>query len=115
MLYIYYGEDSFSVHEAVSSLKESVGPEELRDVNVTSLDSAKTSFDEMAALCNTVPFMADKRLVVLDGVLSRFERPRGVSAASEAEAGACSEATQPVAELVVPSIPGIDEQSASES
>ena len=73
MLYLLYGDDTFSVQEALSSLKDEIRPEELRDVNISVLDGTDARFEEMAALCDTVPFLAEKRLVIVQGVLSQYE------------------------------------------
>ena len=75
MIYLLYGEDEFSVQETLASMKQRVEPPELRDVNTTVLNGADVSYDELAATCITVPFLAEKRLVVVEGLLSTFERP----------------------------------------
>ena len=54
-------------------MKDGAGPPELRDVNITVLDGREVGLDELTATCNTVPFLAEKRLVVVEGLLSRFE------------------------------------------
>ena len=73
-----YGDDEFSVREELAALRERVTPEEMRDSNVTALLGAEASFDQVAQACYAVPFMANKRLVSLDGLLGRFEtRGRG--------------------------------------
>ena len=74
MNYLLYGEDEFSIHEALSSLKDQVGTPDLRDVNITELVGADVSFDRLAATCDTVPFLAEKRLVIVRGLLSLIER-----------------------------------------
>lgn len=73
MIYLLYGEDEFSLRETLTSMKQSVEPPELRDVNTTVVKAADVSYDELAAACITVPFLAEKRLVVVDGLLSIFE------------------------------------------
>jgi DNA polymerase-3 subunit delta len=72
--YLLYGEDDFSLQEALSSIKEDVRPADLRDLNTTELDAAQVSLDLLVATCDTMPFMADKRLVIVRGLLSLFER-----------------------------------------
>ena len=73
-----YGDDEFSVREELAALRERVTPEEMRDSNVTALLGAEASFDQVAQACYAVPFMANKRLVSVDGLLGRFEtRGRG--------------------------------------
>ena len=71
-----YGDDEFSVREELVALRERVTPEEMRDSNVTALLGAEASFDQVAQACYAVPFMANKRLVSVDGLLGRFE-PQG--------------------------------------
>ena len=78
MVYLLYGEDEFSLREFLASLKQEVDPAELRDVNVTTLDGAEVGFDELAATCDTVPFLSQKRMVVVERLLAQFER-RGAS------------------------------------
>lgn len=79
MIYLLYGEDGLSLEEALTDLKANAGPEELQDVNVTTLDGATVGFDEFAATCSTVPFLADKRVVIVRGLLTRYETRRGGS------------------------------------
>ena len=76
MIHIFYGGDELSLEEAVASMKAAIEPEELRDVNVTTLEGAEASFEQLAATCDTVPFLADRRLVVVRGLLTRFEAGR---------------------------------------
>ena len=76
MIYLLYGDDEFSVREELAALRERVTPEEMRDSNVMALLGAEVSFDQVAQACYAIPFMANKRLVSVDGLLGRFE-PQG--------------------------------------
>ena len=40
------------------------------DVNVTTLEATQISLDELINICNTIPFLADKRIVVVRGLFS---------------------------------------------
>ena len=73
MIYLLYGDDDFTIEEALVSLRSKVGLPDVRDVNTTAFD-ASVSLAEMMATCDTVPFLADKRLVIVRGLLTRFER-----------------------------------------
>ena len=73
MIYLLYGEDSLSLEEHLTSFKQAVGPAELYDVNVTVLDGTQVGYQELVATCSAVPFLADKRLVIVKGLLSQFE------------------------------------------
>ncbi len=74
MIYVLYGEDEFSIDEHLSSMMESVGTPDVRDVNTSAFDGARLELNELAATCDTVPFLAPKRLVVVRGLLSLSER-----------------------------------------
>ena len=76
MIYVLHGDDDFTMGEAVASMKEKVGLPDVRDVNVTELDGGSVGLEELVAVSSTVPFLADKRLVIVNGLLSRFERRR---------------------------------------
>ena len=77
MLYVLFGDDEFSRYEALAAMKAAVTPEEMRDANISALDGAGLTPDQLAQACFAVPFMANKRLVSVDGLLSQFERGRG--------------------------------------
>ena len=73
-----YGEDSLSVDEKLASVRADAGvPDELYDVNVTTMDGASVSLAELEAAWSTPPFLADKRIVVARNVLARMERRSG--------------------------------------
>ena len=77
MIYLIYGEDSLSVEEMLASLRADAGSDELYDVNTTTLDGASVSLAELEAAWSTIPFLADRRTVMVRGLLSRMERGRG--------------------------------------
>ena len=81
MLYIFFGPDGFSIQEALECLKAQVGPVEVLDANITKTDPSSCSLEQLKALCNTIPFLSSRRLIILDGLLTLFEgrRSRGRS------------------------------------
>ncbi len=76
MIYSLSGDDDFTIRETLAGLKEGVGTPDVRDVNIVMLD-ANVSLDEFTANASTVPFLADKRLVMVEGLLGKFERGAG--------------------------------------
>ena len=76
MLHILYGSDDFSIHEALNDLKSQVGPADVVDANVTVFQAAAISPGELVAMCNTVPFLAERRMTVVEGLLAQFEGQR---------------------------------------
>lgn len=73
MLYILLGPDDFSINESLESIKQSLGDQSLLAVNTTVLDGQRLPLAELQAFCETVPFLAEKRLVIVRGLLERFE------------------------------------------
>ena len=69
---VLYGDD-FLIAEALKELRDGVGPDELRDANSHRLAGADASPQEVQAICNAVPFLAEYRLVIVEGLLGRFE------------------------------------------
>ena len=76
MIYSLSGDDDFTIRETLAGMKESVGTPDVRDVNIVTL-GPDVSLDEFTANASTVPFLADKRLVLVEGLLDRFERGGG--------------------------------------
>ncbi len=76
MIYLIYGEDSLSVEETLASLSSDGGDDSLYDVNTTTLNGATVSLAEVEAAWSTIPFLADKRTVVVRGLLARMEQGR---------------------------------------
>lgn len=74
MNYLLYGDNDFSRDEALTSMKEEIESADLRDVNTTVVDGPDVSFEELVHVCDSVPFLAGRRLVVVNGLLSLFER-----------------------------------------
>ncbi|MDP2952134.1 MAG: DNA polymerase III subunit delta [Chloroflexota bacterium] len=81
MLYILHGPDRFSLREMLERLKEDLGAGDLTSSNTTALDGKQVSLQELMSVCSTVPFLAPRRLVAVEGLLARFE-PRGNASAS---------------------------------
>ncbi len=73
MLYLLMGEDDFSLRQSLAAIKKGIGG--LADVvaNTTELDGRQVTIDQLRGVCGTVPFLSDKRLVVVEGLLGRFE------------------------------------------
>jgi DNA polymerase-3 subunit delta len=75
-IHILYGQDDFSVKEAVSRLKASLNTDGMLESNTVVLDGRRVGFDEFCAICNTVPFLSSVRLVIVEGLFAKFESNR---------------------------------------
>ncbi|MBI5032577.1 MAG: DNA polymerase III subunit delta [Chloroflexi bacterium] len=77
MYYILHGEDELSQTEAVAKLRSKMGDPQFADLNTTQFDGRKISLGELQHACDAVPFLTDKRLVIVQGMLARLEPRRG--------------------------------------
>ena len=81
MLYILTGEDDFSLNQSLGEIKGSIGDPTALEANTTVLDGQQVTVDQLRAVCETAPFLAERRLVITQGLLERFE-PRSKSGKS---------------------------------
>lgn len=68
MLFLIYGPDEYGRSEALAALKARV-PAEVADLNITTLDGRRATLDDLAAACEAMPFLADRRLVIVYDLL----------------------------------------------
>ena len=73
MIYVLYGDDAFSCQEALDELYQAVGPPEVTASNVTQMEATGFDMARFAAATQTVPFLAERRLVVVRGLLATAE------------------------------------------
>lgn len=79
MFYILHGEDDFSVWQALEEIKSGLDEPEMLAANTARLNGQSLPLNELRNNCNTVPFMSQYRLVIVDGLLKRFEVVPGKS------------------------------------
>ena len=96
MIYLFFGEDQFSLLEEVKKIKSDNLPPDAEDFNFARLDALKSGFsiDELFQAADAYPFLSDKRVVIVSGLVTKF----GKGAASEekaARAGKSKVATTP--------------------
>jgi len=77
MLYILYGQDDFSIHQAIEKIKADLGDWETVATNTTSLEGQHLTLSELTNKCDAAPFLSSSRLVIVNGLLGRFEVKQG--------------------------------------
>ena len=82
MIYILYGEDSLSVEEMLASLRSDGEPDGLGDINTATLNGTAVTPVELEAAWSTIPFLSERRTVIVRGLLARMEQRRGGGARS---------------------------------
>lgn len=94
MLYIIYGNDPLACGEALDKLKASLDADGSLATNTDTFDARTSTAQEVMGACNTVPFLGDTRLVLLDGLLKavsgvkkgRVARPKRRATVDEGDA-----------------------------
>jgi DNA polymerase-3 subunit delta len=76
LLYILFGEDDFSLTRSLEEIKRGIGDQSLLEANTSVLDGQQVTVDHLRGVGGTMPFLAEKRLVIVQGLLGRFE-PEG--------------------------------------
>ena len=70
-----YG-DSYLVPRALAQLEEVEETRDLFDSNRHRLDGGQLNLSELLNVCNAMPFMDSRRMVLVDGLLTTFEGRR---------------------------------------
>ena len=76
MYYVLHGEDEFTRSEAVAGLKSQIVKDGMGDLNITVLDGKNLDVQALINACNTIPFLTQRRMVVVQDFLQRHQ-PRG--------------------------------------
>lgn len=83
MYYIFHGEDEFSRTEQVHKFRAQMGDPQFADLNTSAFDGRKVTLGELQHACDAVPFLTERRLVIVEGMLARFDPRRGKSESDE--------------------------------
>ncbi len=75
MLHVLIGEDDYSRRQALEAIKKGIGDATALVSNSTVFDGRTVTPEQLRNACETVPFLAEKRLVIVEGLLERFEAP----------------------------------------
>jgi len=94
MLHIIYGPEPFLRREALQKLKAELDTDGSLPTNTLVLDGRQTTAQEIMGVCDTAPFLGEKRLVIVEGLFQGAGRAgrakRSRKAASEPEAAEAS-------------------------
>jgi DNA polymerase-3 subunit delta len=65
IIYIFHGEDEYAMKQAVDGLYRQLGEASIADMNTTRLDGRQDKEDAIRTAAATMPFLAERRLVIL--------------------------------------------------
>jgi DNA polymerase-3 subunit delta len=70
VIYFFHGDDEPAIHGEIEKLKARVGGPGVVEMNFTRLDGRSLAFNDLVTTCTAMPFLAARRLVVLDHPLA---------------------------------------------
>ncbi|MCU0475490.1 MAG: DNA polymerase III subunit delta [Anaerolineae bacterium] len=70
--YIFHGEDDIAIEEAVNKLRAGMG--EFGDMNTSEFEGDSVSAPELLNAVSSYPFLSDKRLVIVKGLIAHATR-----------------------------------------
>jgi len=77
LLYILYGKDDFTRHQALEDIKKRICDAETLAINTCLLDDKQLSLKQLEDACNVYPsLLCPSRLVIVEGLLGHFETKR---------------------------------------
>lgn len=65
-LYLFWGEETFLRDEVLNKFKYDLIPAEVRDFNMDLVDGRSILLDEVVNLASTLPFMSDRRVIIVE-------------------------------------------------
>jgi DNA polymerase-3 subunit delta len=111
LLHVLFGEDDFSLRQALEDVKKSIGDASALMPNTNVFEGKTVTPERLRAACESMPFLSEKRLVIAEGLLDKFEskketgRKKSAKKADKVEEyAAFASATQnlpPFTELVI--------------
>jgi DNA polymerase-3 subunit delta len=73
MFYILHGQDDFSINLVLEEIKAGLGDREMVAISTTRLNGQRLALSELRNNCDAAPFLSSHRLVIVEGLLARFE------------------------------------------
>jgi DNA polymerase-3 subunit delta len=69
LFYVFHGDDSHSQRETLAEIESRLGDATMVDLNTNHLRGRDLAISELLHACNSVPFLAEKRLVIIEDLL----------------------------------------------
>ncbi|HVO43970.1 MAG TPA: DNA polymerase III subunit delta [Aggregatilineales bacterium] len=75
--YVLHGEDEFSRKNEVKAMRAKMGDPTTAELNITFIDGTATPVAEILASASMMPFLCDRRMVIVNGLLAWLGRKGG--------------------------------------
>ncbi len=73
VVYIFHGDDPYAIRQHTEKLLRRMGNPALADLNTTWFDGRQASDDALFTAANSLPFLAERRVVILEYPFSRLQ------------------------------------------
>jgi len=80
--YVFHGADEFTRAETLADFKHRLGPPDAVDLNTTLLGGGTLTLADLRHACDAIPFLAEKRLVIVNNLLKRLVPRKGGEASA---------------------------------
>ena len=70
MIYLLHGTDTYSLRAYLNELRAAVGMPDVQDANITSLNTQDANPASILGLCQAMPFLAERRMVIVEGLIA---------------------------------------------
>jgi DNA polymerase-3 subunit delta len=84
MFYVFHGPDELTRSETLADMTAQMGDPTLASLNITYLDGQTTTVGQIQEACSAMPFLSDRRLVVVRGLLAHLWGEDGKSSGDKA-------------------------------
>jgi DNA polymerase-3 subunit delta len=74
MFYLFHGDDEYRRSLELTKMKSKLGDQSAIDLNTTELSGGDLTLDQLIFACDSLPFLADKRLIIVHGLAARLQR-----------------------------------------
>jgi len=101
MIYLFHGEDQFSIYEELKEMKVKIGSDDLVDVNTTELNGTTISLIQILETSAVIPFLAERRLVLVKGFLKRFGNKGEVDRDRDANKGSMADMLRQIPDTTI--------------
>jgi DNA polymerase III subunit delta len=88
VFWILHGEDEFRRSEFLAKLKTDLGDPTMLEFNTTVVDGRRATLAQITHAADSVPFLGNKRLVIVEGLLSRLSSSGKKQEKADAETSA---------------------------
>lgn len=71
MFYVFHGDDTHSQSETLEALQARLGDPSALELNTSHFEGQSLTFSELRHACDSVPFLGDKRLVIVNDAIGQ--------------------------------------------